>query len=86
MASKLDSLVSVQICCEISIFKGDFLRWHSIQSNLGYPNSFVLRFLYCVRISEFVQITEVVAKISIAPGSKTRNNKILQMLVAVLIK
>ena len=36
----------------------------SLQSNLGYPNSFVLRILYCVRISEFVQITEVVAKIS----------------------
>ena len=35
-----------------------------VQSNLGYPNSFVLRILYCVRISEFVQITEVVAKIS----------------------
>ena len=35
-----------------------------IQSNLGYPNSFVLRILYCVRISEFVQITEIVAKIS----------------------
>ena len=37
---------------------------HQLQSNLGYPNSFVLRILYCVRISEFVQITEVVAKIS----------------------
>ena len=35
-----------------------------IQSNLGYPNSFVLRILYCFRISEFVQITEEVAKIS----------------------
>ena len=35
-----------------------------VQSNLGYPNSFVLRILYCVRISEFVQITEVVAKIN----------------------
>ena len=34
----------------------------AVQSNLGYPNSFVLRILYCVRISEFVQITEVVAK------------------------
>ena len=79
-----------------------------IQSNLGYPNSFVLRILCCVRISEFVQITEVVAKINrkdlfgslspsnycyvvlttllclieaIVPGSKTRNNKILQQLV-----
>ena len=30
-----------------------------IQSNLGYPNSFFLRILYCVRRSEFVQITEV---------------------------
>ena len=36
----------------------------SLQSNLSYPNSFVLRILYCVLISEFVQITEVVAKIS----------------------
>ena len=35
-----------------------------IQTNLDYPNSFVLRILYCVRISEFVQITEVVAKIN----------------------
>ena len=35
-----------------------------VQSNLGYPNSFVLKIPYCVRISEFVQITEVVAKIS----------------------
>ena len=35
-----------------------------LQSNLGYPNSFVLRILYPVRISEFVQITEVVAKIN----------------------
>ena len=35
-----------------------------LQSNLGYPNSFVLRILDCVRISEFVQITEVVVKIN----------------------
>ena len=35
-----------------------------VQSNLGYLNSFVLRILYYVRISEFVQITEVVAKIN----------------------
>ena len=45
----------------------------SVQSNLGYPNSFVLIILYCVRISEFVQITEVVAKIS--------RNRLVQELI-----
>ena len=63
-------------CCVVTIFFFFFFfaqmfqvsrkglwKMH-IQSNLGYPNSFVLRILYCVRISEFVQITEVVAKIS----------------------
>ena len=31
---------------------------------MGYLNSFVLRILYCVWMSEFVQITEVVANIN----------------------
>ena len=46
------------------VANSDTYVYSRIQSNLGYPNSFVLRILYCVRISEFVQITEVVAKIS----------------------
>ena len=37
---------------------------YGIQSNHGYPNSFVFGVLYCVWISDIIQIPEVVAKIS----------------------
>ena len=55
-----------QVCMYVYIYSTEvyivrtvcvMLGYSAIQSNLGYPNSFVLRILYCVRISEFVQIT-----------------------------
>ena len=60
----LTPFLCVSICSAFVILAGDSLIIQVLQSNLGYPDNFVLRILYCVRISEFVQITEVVAKIS----------------------
>ena len=45
--------------------------YSGVQSSLGHPNSFVLSILHCVWISEFVQITEVEAKISRIDLSKS---------------